>query len=169
MSGVHDADQAFGMNFHAGDAQAQVDGRRLRKRGFGLHIASAQTQVRQLTLVDRVRFARQKVVRMSAEPLVELLAHGGIQVKKAQADLAVRGRPGNFGGAVDAPAAGKLERYMKGSRGRKRFRRQNLHPTGAEVEYDAFDDIAFVIGAIGDAQRDLRLNVNAQRFPALAL
>jgi len=58
---------------------------------------------------------------------------------------------------------------MKGSRGRKRFRRQNLHPTGAEVEYDAFDDIAFVIGAIGDAQRDLRLNVNAQRFPALAL
>jgi len=33
--------------------------------------------------------------------------------------------------------------------------RQNLHPTGAEVEYDAFDDIAFVIGAIGDAQRDL--------------
>jgi len=49
MSGVHDADQAFGMNFHAGDAQAQVDGRRLRKRGFGLHIASAQTQVRQLT------------------------------------------------------------------------------------------------------------------------
>jgi len=58
-------------------------------------------------MVDRVRFARQKVVRMSAEPLVELLAHGGIQVKKAQADLAVRGRPGNFGGAVDAPAAGK--------------------------------------------------------------
>src|SRR6266851_2902318 len=62
MSRVHDPDQTFGVNLHSSGAQAQVNGGGLRERRFCLHIAAAQTQVRQFTLAGGVGFFGQSIV-----------------------------------------------------------------------------------------------------------
>ena len=81
MSGMHDPHQTFGVNLHASGAQAQVDGGGLRERRFGLHVASAQTQVSQFALADRVGFLGQSIVRTGSQPLAQLLALPGVHLE----------------------------------------------------------------------------------------
>ena len=63
MAGMHDPDQTFGVNLHPGGAQAQIDGGGLRERRFGLHVAAAQTKIRQFAWRDRVGFFGHSIVR----------------------------------------------------------------------------------------------------------
>src|ERR1700691_666709 len=50
--GMHDANDAFGVDLQAGGAQAQIDPRSLREGRYGLDVATAQTEVGEFTLAD---------------------------------------------------------------------------------------------------------------------
>src|SRR5208282_4164697 len=117
MSGMHDPDQTFRVNLQPGGTQAQVNGRGLREGRFGLHVASAQTQIRQFTLANRVGFLGQSIARTGSQPVAHFLTHLGVHVESVQAGLTIGGTPCNLGLAFNARAAGKLEREVNESRG----------------------------------------------------
>jgi len=70
MTGVHDTHYALGVNFPSGCPQAEINFGLTREWGFGLHVASAQAQVGQSALRERLRF-RRYFWRIGAQPGAE--------------------------------------------------------------------------------------------------
>src|SRR6266446_1592920 len=104
---------------------------------------------------------RQGFLRMSLQPLTELLAHAGVHIQEAQSGLAVGTAPCHFRIAFHLNVAvGEVEREVReGGRG-QRLCRQYVHASTAHVEQNPFNVLRFL-----GAERYRCLHWNPERLP----
>src|SRR5271166_322621 len=153
------------MNLHAGGAQAEIHGRRLREGRLRLDVASVQTKVSQSTLADGVGFVDGSVNGTGRQILTQLGAYFSIHVKEAEGRLTVGGAPCDDGVRLNAESTvGKPKGDLHdGSRG-YRFGRQHVHAVIAEVKQDTFLRVALI-----EANGHRRLDSYSRRLLPFAL
>src|ERR1700716_3939272 len=136
---MRDAHHAFGVDLDLFGFQTQIDQGSLWKRCFGLDVTSAQAQVREPTVGNRLVGPCRSRHSCRVDPVLEYRRHVIEEIQKMYARLAIRIGPSHASVPFNVQAPfGQLKTQTKDISANLGLRSQYLHPGLAEVEEDSF-------------------------------